>query len=265
MADVLARAGPSLDFPVYDVLGGLLGRVRGLLQFVLASCGRDEGEAAEIFLRCLADTNITIRWMLKQEDRTIFLKYKERSYEQEKHAIETLRSAIGETVPDETKRAVDQEYSKLHKTSGRWPELMDVTLGPWNDLSIAQMAKELGPADEDKYTLVFGRASEAVHGSWRNLTRFHLDECVNPLHNGHYLPADNLPRSAGVTPAVGALLLASEALLETLIIIAPPDADERNRADAIMERLTKWIGEHHSTDPSTGPWRIENVDSIEQE
>ena len=136
---ILSR--PSFHFVVSDVLGGLLARLRSLLGNVLSACERDEGEPAEIFLRCLADTNITIRWMLSQEDWTIFLKYKERSYEQEKHAIDTLRSAIGEAGPDALKSSIDREYSKLHKASGRWPELMDVTLGPWNDLSIARMAK----------------------------------------------------------------------------------------------------------------------------
>lgn len=48
---------PSLTFFVSDVLGGLVARLRSLLSHVLSACERDEGEPAEIFLRCLADTN----------------------------------------------------------------------------------------------------------------------------------------------------------------------------------------------------------------
>ena len=77
---------------------------------------------------------------------------------------------------------------------------------------------------------------------------------MNPLHNGHYLPADNRPRSAGVTPAVVGLMLVSEAILDTLLTIAPPEADERAKAEAIMEQLAKWSAEHH--DPSIGTWRV---------
>lgn len=192
--------------------------------------------------------------MLKQGDWTVFLKYKEHSDGQEKHAIDTLRSAIGDAGPDDLKQSVSAEYGKLHRQSGRWPELMDVTLGPWNDLSIAQMARELGPDDESKYTLFFGRASEAVHGSWRNLRRFHLDECVNPLHNGHYLSADNRPRSAGVTPAIGALILASEAIVEALRVLAPLEADELVEAESIMKRMAEWVVDHRNLDSSAGPW-----------
>lgn len=256
IAAVLARCGPSFDSFVRDVLVGLLARFRSLLSLVLSSCERGEGEAAEIFLRCLADTNITIRWMLMQDDPTIFLKYKQHSSEQEKHAIDTLRSVVGEDAPDEVKRSVNREYSKLHRTSGRWPELMDVTLGPWNDVSIGKMAKDLGGSDERKYTLVFGRASDAVHGSWRSLTRFHLEECLNPLHNGHYLPADGSPRSAGVAPAVVALMLTFEALLSTLEKVLPPEAEERARTEKAFRELLKWSDEHF--DPEVGTWRVDD-------
>jgi hypothetical protein len=256
IAAVLARCGPAFDSFVRDVLVGLLGRLRSLLSLVLSSCERGEGEAAEIFLRCLADTNITIRWMLMQDDLTVFLKYKQHSSEKEKHAIDTLRSVVGEDASEEVKRSVDREYSKLHRTSGRWPELMDVTLGPWNDVSIGKMAKDLGGDDERKYTLVFGRASDAVHGSWRSLTRFHLEECLNPLHNGHYLPTDGAARSAGVAPAVVALMLTFEALLSILEKVLPPEAEERAGTERAFRELLKWSDQHF--DPSAGIWRVDD-------
>ncbi len=256
IGDVLSGFRVSLDYPVYEVLGGLLARIRSLTSFILDASARDEGEAAEIFLRCLADTNITVRWLLKQKDRTIYLRFQRHSYEHEKHAVDTLQEAIREdNLPEEWIEGIHQEYDKVHETAGRWPELMDVTLGPWNDISIAKMARELGTDAARGYTIVFGRASDAVHGTWRNLRRFHLDRCLNPLHQGHHLPNLGGSRSAGLTPVVGALMLTSEAVVAILESIAPTEATERKRANEIYNRLKAWVAENFN--PTSRTWKVE--------
>lgn len=255
--EVLQNFAPSLDYPIWDVLSGLIARMRTLLSFVLSAGSRDEGEAAEIFLRCLADTNITLRWLLLQEDMTVYLRFQQHSYEQEKQSIGALEHMVSNSADEDTplRRGIAAEYGKLQKDAGRWPGLMGVTLGPWNGLSSAKMAEEIGDGDEAVYKVTFARGSDAVHGSWRDLRRFHLDECLNPLHQRHHIPVSGLPRSAGTTPVVGGLMTTLQGVNAFLDTVAPPEHELRVRSANLTEELREWTEQHF--DPDKGGWAVD--------
>lgn len=112
---------------------------------------------------------------------------------------------------------------------------MDVTLGSWAEKSTSAMLKDLG--DEHSYVLIFGRASDAVHGSWRHLRRFHLQMCRNPLHRGHFLPRLAQPLDAGMTPVLGATHSVLIALRDFLGQFAEGGAPEAVRLSALLDRF----------------------------
>ena len=144
------------------------------------------------------------------------------------------------------------ELGRLSKAAGRWSMTMDTTLGTWNGVSASQMAKDLG--EEGGYVFNFGRLSDSVHGSWRDLTRYHLALCLNPLHGGHHL-ADYSQSSAGVVPVVTCIEETSRALGSVLALFAPVDDPAQGQVADLRKQLHDWIGEH--LDESTGLWHVE--------
>lgn len=228
ITDLLAAFGPTPIPPVMDAIGGMLTRLRNLLRLTRTSVAIGEGEAAEIFLRCCFDTSTTLRWVLHQPDPLLWMKFREHSEAQDKHAVATMREAANlHDVGEKHGKVADAEYRRVHRESGRWPELMDVTLGSWADKSTSAMLKDLG--DDYSYVLIFGRASDAVHGSWRHLRRFHLQKCRNPLHRGHFLPRLAQPLDAGMTPVLGAIHAVLSAVRDFLAHFGEDGAHERSK------------------------------------
>lgn len=236
VGDLLAAFGPTPIPPVMDSIGGMLARLRNLLRLTKSSVATGEGEAAEIFLRCCFDTSTTVRWLLHQPDPLMWLKFRTHAEAHEKHAVATMREATKSNDGAGRHAAtVDAEYRRVHRESGRWPELMDVTLGSWADKSTSAMLKDLG--DDYSYVLLFGRASDAVHGSWRHLRRFHLQQCRNPLHRGHFLPRLARPLDAGMTPALGATHAVLTALRDFLAHFAEDGAPETLTLAGFLQRF----------------------------
>jgi hypothetical protein len=192
-----------------EVLSGLFARMRDLARLVRTHSQHNEGMAAEIMLRCLADSAVQATWLLHKNDSKLYEQFEERSHGSEKGLLDELRQR-SQQMPIESeiaKRALQTEYAELFKKSGRWPELMDVVYGPWSDLSTSAMFRELPDVDSGLTFTTWMRASDSVHGSWRSISKYQLSECQNPFHLGHHIAEDQESVTAGITPVLSSMLI----------------------------------------------------------
>jgi len=184
------------DIDVFDkeaneVVGGLLARQVSLATTVAQSPASWNMHLLPVVLRCMADVYITFCWIakdVKQRSRQ-FIEY---GLGQEKLAIEKHREAWGsESDPDPDVVESIRIREELLDAE-RYRFLLPVNLGSWSEMSIRDMAIEVG--EKQFYDLVFTQFSACLHSTWQHIWRMNLHPCANPLHMGHRVPWDpNLP------------------------------------------------------------------------
>jgi len=140
-------------------------------------------DLSRILLRCLADTCITLCFLLKQNDDQLFKAFIEYGKGQEKllmlHLQDSHPNGIGPSG-----ETTDQLASEL----GGWiaPELINIDLAGWTKLTIREMAKKCGFLKI--YRLVYAPTSADIHGTWTSIKNTNLTHCANPLHRFHRIP-----------------------------------------------------------------------------
>jgi hypothetical protein len=243
---------PVADRAVADTLSGLLARTRDLVKLVRDHSARNEGMAAEIMTRCLADTAVQIKWLLFKNDPALFQQFQERSLASEKGVLDDLRERLVKTgvTAEAADKLVDAEYADLFNRAGKWPELFDVVYGPWSDISTTQMFKEL--PDSDEAWLAFQtwiRSSDSVHGSWRSVEKYQLSECQNPLHVGHHNAISDGPVSGGITPVLSSMFIT----LNVMSAYASRFPQLKGLGEAVERQrlaLREWVAAHQLSDGS---------------
>lgn len=200
---------PVADRVTGEVLSGLLARIRFLAFRIREYSAREEGLIVEILLRCLADTAVQVKWLLFKNDAQLYEQFQSRSHASEKGLLDDLRERMRAAgISSEAAEAqFKSEYANLYNRAGRWPELLDVVYGPWSDLSTSGMFKEISETDDGVTFTTWTRASDAVHGSWRSIEKYHMDECQNPFHIGHHVAGDTTSITAGVTPVISSIMI----------------------------------------------------------
>ena len=245
---------PTIPIDQGDVIFGSLVRIGDLLDRVLAASADDDGLAAEIFLRSLTDSIIQLRWLLLRNDDANFTKFKEHSLAQERDALERVVDELEKTgmSKEEAWSLIRRDYAELAERLGKWPELLDVVYGPWSEQSTSSMAREIDPF----LAGIFQRASDASHGSWRSIEKYHLSRCSNPLHPAHHVPPSGSRRSAGIVPCITALMQCTDLLLAVYGYIGL-GGDAVTRMEKAKEDLHAWIGARQS---SFGTFDWDNVE-----
>jgi hypothetical protein len=245
---------PTIPVDQSDVIVGTLVRIGDLFDRVLSASGDDDGFAAELYERSLTDSVIQLRWLLQRNDDSNFTKFKEHSLAQERDALEQVVGELEKTgmSKEEAWSLVRRDYAELTKRLGKWPELLDVIYGPWSEQSTSSMAREIDPFLEK----IFQRASDASHGSWRSIEKYHLSRCSNPLHPAHYVPPSNTRRSAGIVPCITALMECIDLLLAVYEYIGE-SGEPATEIEIARTDLRTWIKAHQS---SFGTFDWENVE-----
>jgi len=204
---------PRHDIPsVASVTLGLGGRVWRMMHHIIDLSKAGNGEMAEIALRCQCDSHFTLLWLLKQNDPRLFQRFVEYSSGKDKALLEYVRAMEDKKDPKlkTYKSSMEQELAADIWSEGIWEQLVAEERGAWTNASAHDMAEDTGR--EHTYKIVFSRASDIVHGSWRALKRYHLQKCLNPLHKFHSIPYDGPTHDAGLTPIVWGIMHAMEAL-----------------------------------------------------
>jgi hypothetical protein len=182
--DVVSKKKIDLYNPNKDeVVLGLFSRFTRLCVIFFKTPELWSQDLSRILLRCLADTCITLCFLLKENDDQLFKDFIEYGKGQEKllmlHLQDSHPNGIGPSG-----ETVDQLASEI----GGWiaPELIDINLSGWTKQSVRDMAEK---CDLQKiYRLIYAPTSSDIHGSWTSIKNTNLTYCKNPLHRNHRIP-----------------------------------------------------------------------------
>jgi hypothetical protein len=178
----------NISSPIKDeVLGGLIARQARLATAIITNDYLWTLDLGRIIQRCMVDTHITLKWLIKEGKKEDYEKFIEYGLGQEKLLLEHLKIRLDESDPEFKEKSKEIEYRKGWIDSQLLTNFLPVNIGNWTTKNIRKMAKETDCIDI--YNLSYAPFSNAVHGMWNTLARINLKFCINPLHKFHRIPS----------------------------------------------------------------------------
>ena len=154
---------------------------------------------------------ITIKYLSKKDDQTIWLQY--RNYGAGQAKLAYIKNFDLQEFPS----FVTQQLLEALANEDMWIEFQDIKLGAWADKNLRKMAEEAGAkATYDKY---YDILSGYVHGSWAAVRHGVFGVCLNPLHRFHRVP---LPPRRLVEDAVPDMIKLVNLVLSEVEHLYPP-------------------------------------------
>lgn len=181
-------AGLDLD---EAVIGGLLIRTAKLTRGVFDAFG-SESEAHGPLGRCLAETAITLRWLVHKDDTAVYQRFRADSFARWRKLLPAPEEDPGSPVLGLTRQTVERELQAAGLT---WD---DVPAKPnsWGP-DLRQRFEAVG--ESGMYTTLFVSHSSYVHPSWHEIRALHLRSDATGTHLDYTY--------AGMTP-IAAIVLA---------------------------------------------------------
>lgn len=196
---------------VSDVLLALTSRIWRFMHHILETSGAGNGELAEISARCQWESSIYLEWLISKNDIELFHRFRTYSVGKAKTSVERIRGDRDSYGGEEASRIAENILvSEIHDGAGLWEQLVAEEVGAWSPKGTKQMADDVSATME--YELHFRRLSDIVHGLWRDLERYHVVKCANPMHRGHCLAWTGPTCDAGKTPVCYAIWVTVRAL-----------------------------------------------------
>lgn len=211
-----------------EVVGALMARQVTLAIQLAQSPPVWNEHIAPIILRTMADTYITLVWILEDpSDRSRkFIHY---GLGQDKLQLEHRRADMKTRQPyegeNEALNAVEEWINRQRALF-----LTEVDLGSWSGISTRKMAEEANCLDF--YNYVYTPSSACTHSMWHHVARYNLKQCANPLHQYHAVPSvPNLPIDSHYFYLSAKYLEKTFAAFDkhTLVCISGPSAFETAR------------------------------------
>lgn len=141
--------------------------------------------SGRIILRTIVENFITLKYLAKKDDDTIWMQY--RNYGSGQTALAFLKNAFAEETPD----SIDMERLENLANEDAWLETKDIAVGNWAKLDLRKMSVDAEV--KDVYDAYYGWTSGFVHGHWGAVRDSSFTVCMNPLHRLHRVPAPGNP------------------------------------------------------------------------
>lgn len=169
------------------IIGGLLSRN---LQFACDITQNPllwSAPIGPILLRCMAETEIRLKWLIKCGNEEDFKEYIEFGLGQEKLLIEHQKRIAKDDRPDRESILKQVEQREAWLNSQLYTVLIPVDIGSGTQgKDLRDLADQVDLLD--LHRLVFSPLSSYVHGQWNAIARLNLLRCINPLHAEHFIP-----------------------------------------------------------------------------
>lgn len=164
------------------ILGGLMVRISKLQRGLLDQICQKRLEIALILFRCLAESLINLRYLLKKNSEEIYSNYIEYSLREEKRLLNKINQNINKRGYElHIEGRMKYSINRAFQTSSFSPTQVDETKWkPWGE-KIYERAKSIEM--EDEYFALFSLPSHSVHGNWQDLITYHLEN-----ENGEFSP-----------------------------------------------------------------------------
>lgn len=203
-----------------EVILGLFSRIIRLTSLILTNPLLWSYDLSRILLRCLSDTTITYCYLIAKNDSQLFQSFIDYGTGKEKLLLLHLQDTHPGTRTV-TGESIDQLAS--HLGGGFSPELIDINLGDWKDVSVRDMANECNLMDI--YRIIYDPTSSDIHGTWTSIKNTNLTYCVNPLHRYHRLPQLEDP-PIFIQPVQIALDLAEKSIISSIEKLGFPNLEK---------------------------------------
>lgn len=168
----------------FDVTNGLIARQTNLTVSILGNPVLWRVDHGQITLRAMMDSLINMIWMIENEDKEIYSKYKVYGSGKQKLLMLHLENLIAKSPSDSLKSYIKGIRDKINDEM--FEEFIPINVGNWNGQDIRKNAIDVGM--KDFYNQKYSPASAQVHGDWSALKEANLFKCQNPLHLEHWLP-----------------------------------------------------------------------------
>lgn len=146
----------------------------------LTSTRLDQRAEGRVTLRCIAEAFITLHWLTKKDDPSIWTQH--RNYGVGQSKLSLLKNVDLDEVPD----FLDLSELEVYANEDYWQEFTDIDLGAWANKNLRTLADESGAKEVyDKY---YDWSSAYVHSNWGALRDTVMTPCLNPLHRFHRVP-----------------------------------------------------------------------------
>jgi len=166
-----------------EIIIGLFSRILRLCIAFLKAPEIWTSDLSKIFIRCILDSTIVLKYLLKENDISLFQKFID--YGRGKEKLQILHSQ-DTYINEKTAGTDDSNELATELGSDFFIEALKINVGNWIDKSARDMAIECNMHKE--YALIYNPTSEDVHGSWLSIKKSSLMSCMNPLHRFHKIP-----------------------------------------------------------------------------
>ncbi|RTZ02693.1 hypothetical protein EKL98_12565 [Flavobacterium bomense] len=217
---------------IAEVNMGFIARIGNLTIDTIDLVKIHKGEIAEMVYRVTLETFIVGSWLLTKQDIELHKRFRDFSTGRQRFFGEQiLQKAPNDVLKKEAKSIIDDAIAE----SGKREIDVATEKGDVFDKNIMQMSNEVW-GEENIYYFLYKRSSEVTHGRWEIIAKYHLAKSHNPVHNGLYFYNENPNRFAGLIPAFGSLILATDFLIRII--------DEIN--DKQHEQLREKLNDYHN-------------------
>jgi hypothetical protein len=206
---------------------GNLVRYDKLCSAFLEQFTRKRTETSLIFLRCIAETFVNLKFFLKYKDQATLNHYIKQSLRQEKQFIELIRKNVSNKLQaDDIEIRMQESIERSFRMSDFEEDEINNS-SKWNEKIKSRINEILSP---EAYILLYGTSSHAVHGNWQDLITFHLTR----LGDGFQV---NTEWSTPTLQILSAVILLSCDLLRDYATEILPDSESKNELLEFVEDL----------------------------
>ncbi len=191
---------------------GAFGLVFYLSHLLLLSTARGNGKTVvgRLILRTAVEVYITLSYLVKKDDETIWLQF--RNYGNGQNKLSYLKYINLDEAPSFISSSTLEEYLN----EDIWHEYLDIKLGAWDGNDLRRMATDAG--EKEFYDRFYDVLSGYTHGNWMAVMHLIFGQCLNPLHRFHRMP---IPPRILIEDAVPDLIKILNLALDRLNAVYP--------------------------------------------
>jgi len=157
----------------------------GIAAYCLQLCrdaihiGNSTSIIGRLALRSALEAVISLAYLLKKDDKTIWGRYRNFGSGQAKLAFLKLTDVEQAARP----AFVSVEELSTLANEDFWLEFREINIGHWAATDLRKMSEEAGL--KDLYDSYYPWPSAFVHANWAAVRRAVMGQCINPLHRFH--------------------------------------------------------------------------------
>jgi len=230
IASVVRRDSEGDTVPFTHEEAALIGnlvRYDKLCSAFLEQFTRKRTETSLIFLRCIAETFVNLKFFLKYKDESTLNHYIKQSLRQEKQFIELVRKNVSDKAhADDIEIRMQESIERSFRKSDFEEDEINNS-SKWNEKIKSRINEILSP---EAYILLYGSSSHAIHGNWQDLITFHLTSSGDGFQV-------NTEWSTPTLQILSAVVLLSCDLLRDYATEVLPDSESKNKLLEFVEDL----------------------------